>query len=186
MDEDHTARWIAGTGCGNPRGHESNAHGHRGHITRSSSTQVKCLSRPSATSYPLFSFPTPPEEMLQNRQDQNCNSGGGTDSHFHLRIGSIFVILIGATSGAVFPMLAKRSKRINLPPYFFEYVHPLPLACLSSTDRVQVCKVLRVWCHRTSENLAQPGMCPEFRSVCHRLHPSIVTSSRCSRFTMFA
>ena len=67
--------------------------------------------------------------MLQNRQEQNCSSGGGTDSHFHLRIGSIFVILIGATSGALFPVLAKRSKRINLPPYFFEYVHPL--ACLA-------------------------------------------------------
>ncbi|KAF9786426.1 ZIP-like iron-zinc transporter [Thelephora terrestris] len=59
--------------------------------------------------------------MLQNRQDSGCGGGGGANSHFHLRIGSIFIILVGATSGALFPVLAKRSKQINLPPYFFEF-----------------------------------------------------------------
>ena len=54
----------------------------------------------------------------------NCGAGGGRDTHFGLRIGSIFIILVGATGGALFPVLVKRSKRINLPGYIFEYVHP--------------------------------------------------------------
>jgi len=50
----------------------------------------------------------------------NCGAGGGHDTHFGLRIGSIFIILVGATGGALFPVLVKRSKRINLPGYVFE------------------------------------------------------------------
>jgi len=65
--------------------------------------------------------------MFQARQTEaalNCGGGGGRDTHFGLRIGSIFIILVGATGGALFPVLIKRSKRINLPGYIFEYVPP--------------------------------------------------------------
>ena len=63
--------------------------------------------------------------MLQIRQEQepNCGAGGGVDTHFGLRVGSIFVILVGAGGGALFPVLIKRSKRISLPGYIFEYVN---------------------------------------------------------------
>jgi len=59
--------------------------------------------------------------MPQVRQEPDCGNGSGADSHFHLRIASIFVILVCASSGALFPVIANRSKRINLPPYFFEF-----------------------------------------------------------------
>jgi len=62
--------------------------------------------------------------MLQLRQELNCGAGGGADTHFHLRIGSIFIILVGAGGGALFPVLVKRSTRISLPGYVFEYVRP--------------------------------------------------------------
>lgn len=70
--------------------------------------------------------------MLRAREELNCGSGGGSDAHFHLRISSVFIIGVCATSGALFPVLAKRSKWVNLPPYFFEFVHPPSLVFLSS------------------------------------------------------
>ena len=52
----------------------------------------------------------------------NCGSGGGDDSHLNLRIASIFVILIGSSSGALFPILAKRSSWLHVPKSVFECV----------------------------------------------------------------
>ncbi|KAF9646231.1 ZIP zinc/iron transport family [Thelephora ganbajun] len=59
--------------------------------------------------------------MFQVRQEPNCSTGGGSDTHFGLRVGSIFVILVGATCGALFPVLVNRSKRINIPGYVLEF-----------------------------------------------------------------
>ncbi|KAK0501471.1 Zinc/iron permease [Armillaria luteobubalina] len=39
----------------------------------------------------------------------NCGSGGGADTYFGLRVASIFIILVGSTFGASFPVLAKNS-----------------------------------------------------------------------------
>jgi zinc transporter 1/2/3 len=58
--------------------------------------------------------------------ESNCGAGGGADTHFGLRVGSIFILLVGATGGALFPVLVQRSKRISLPGYIFEYVYRLP------------------------------------------------------------
>jgi zinc transporter 1/2/3 len=62
--------------------------------------------------------------MLHLRDEVNCGSGGGSNTHFHLRIASIFIILAGSGGGALFPVLVKRSKRISLPGYLFEFVYP--------------------------------------------------------------
>ena len=51
-----------------------------------------------------------------------CGSGGGDDSSFGLRIASVFIILVGSTSGALFPVLAKRSSWLNVPKPIFEFV----------------------------------------------------------------
>ena len=40
----------------------------------------------------------------------NCGSGGGDTGDLHLRILSIFVILVGSMCGALFPVLARRTK----------------------------------------------------------------------------
>ncbi|KAL1748195.1 Zinc/iron permease [Schizophyllum fasciatum] len=39
----------------------------------------------------------------------------------HLRIAAIFVILVGATGGALFPVLAKRSRWLTVPPSMFNF-----------------------------------------------------------------
>ncbi|PPQ62896.1 hypothetical protein CVT24_006294 [Panaeolus cyanescens] len=51
----------------------------------------------------------------------NCGNGGGSDLHFHLRIASIFIILVGATGGALFPILAKRSTWLHVPKSVFDF-----------------------------------------------------------------
>jgi zinc transporter 1/2/3 len=53
--------------------------------------------------------------------DINCGSGGGDSSGLNLRIASIFVILIGSTSGALFPVLAKRSSWLHVPKSIFDF-----------------------------------------------------------------
>jgi len=51
----------------------------------------------------------------------NCGSGGGSDTHFHLRIASVFIILTGSMSGALFPVLAKRTSWLHVPKAAFEF-----------------------------------------------------------------
>ncbi|KAI0316008.1 ZIP-like iron-zinc transporter [Amylostereum chailletii] len=53
--------------------------------------------------------------------DLNCGSGGGSTSLQGLRIASIFVIWVGSTSGALFPVLAKRTKWLNVPIALFDF-----------------------------------------------------------------
>jgi hypothetical protein len=52
----------------------------------------------------------------------NCGSGGGSDSHFHLRIASVFIIFIGSMSGALFPVVARRTTWLAVPNWLFECV----------------------------------------------------------------
>ena len=51
-----------------------------------------------------------------------CGSGGGDDSSLGLRIGSVFIILVGSMAGALFPVLAKRSSWLHVPKPVFEFV----------------------------------------------------------------
>jgi hypothetical protein len=56
----------------------------------------------------------------------NCGSGGGDDSSLHLRIASVFIILVGSMSGALFPVLARRSTWLRVPKFIFEFVLSRP------------------------------------------------------------
>ncbi|KAG1842171.1 ZIP-like iron-zinc transporter [Suillus subalutaceus] len=53
--------------------------------------------------------------------DLNCGSGGGATTYPQLRIASVFVILIGSMSGALFPVLAKRSSWLHVPKAVFDF-----------------------------------------------------------------
>ncbi|KAK0202767.1 ZIP-like iron-zinc transporter [Desarmillaria ectypa] len=58
------------------------------------------------------------------RDDQealNCGSGGGADSYFGLRVAAIFIILVGSSSGALFPVLARRSSWLHVPTAVFDF-----------------------------------------------------------------
>ncbi|TFK51936.1 ZIP-like iron-zinc transporter [Heliocybe sulcata] len=50
-----------------------------------------------------------------------CGNGGGSDTYFGLRIGSVFVILACSMSGALFPVLARRTKWLRIPKPAFEF-----------------------------------------------------------------
>lgn len=51
----------------------------------------------------------------------NCGSGGGADTFFGLRVASIFIVLVGSMSGALFPVLARRTKWLNVPHAVFDF-----------------------------------------------------------------
>ncbi|KAG2068736.1 ZIP-like iron-zinc transporter [Suillus decipiens] len=53
--------------------------------------------------------------------DLNCGSGGGATTYQQLRIASVFVILVGSMSGALFPVLAKRSSWLRVPKAVFDF-----------------------------------------------------------------
>lgn len=53
--------------------------------------------------------------------DLNCSSGGGATTYAQLRIASIFIILIGSTSGALFPVLANRTSWLHVPKAVFDF-----------------------------------------------------------------
>lgn len=49
----------------------------------------------------------------------NCNTGNEFDGRLGLRISAIFVILIGSTLGAVFPVFARRHRGLGVPDWAF-------------------------------------------------------------------
>ena len=49
-----------------------------------------------------------------------CTTVDARDQFNHLRIASIFIVLIGSCSGALFPVLAKRSSWLHVPKAVFE------------------------------------------------------------------
>ncbi|KAH7126930.1 membrane zinc transporter [Dendryphion nanum] len=49
----------------------------------------------------------------------NCSTTNAFDGRLGLRISSIFVILIGSTLGAVFPIFARRNKGLGIPDWAF-------------------------------------------------------------------
>ncbi|KAK0467205.1 Zinc/iron permease [Desarmillaria tabescens] len=51
----------------------------------------------------------------------NCGSGGGADSYFGLRVAAIFIILVGSSFGALFPVLARRSSWLHVPTAVFDF-----------------------------------------------------------------
>jgi zinc transporter 1/2/3 len=52
--------------------------------------------------------------------DADCTNGGGATSFTGLRIASVFIIWIASTFGALFPVIARRTK-IQVPPAVFEF-----------------------------------------------------------------
>lgn len=72
-------------------------------------------------------------QLVTRADDLNCGAGGGDQSMFGLRVASIFIILIGSTFGALFPVVAKRSTWLHVPKSIFEYVLFL-FFFLSSSD----------------------------------------------------
>ncbi|KAJ3977954.1 ZIP-like iron-zinc transporter [Lentinula raphanica] len=55
------------------------------------------------------------------RDVTDCSGDSQGDSLLGLRIASIFVIYIGSTCGALFPVLARRSKYMNVPKSLFDF-----------------------------------------------------------------
>ncbi|KAG1728094.1 ZIP-like iron-zinc transporter [Suillus lakei] len=53
--------------------------------------------------------------------DTDCGSGGGATTYAQLRVASIFIVLIGSTSGALFPVLAKRTSWLHVPKPVFDF-----------------------------------------------------------------
>lgn len=51
-----------------------------------------------------------------------CGSGGGADSYYPLRVASIFIIMATSGSGALFPVLASRTKWLSsrMPGWVYE------------------------------------------------------------------
>lgn len=70
--------------------------------------------------------------LVPMSDELNCGQGGGADTHTSLRIASIFITLVGSGSGALFPVLAKRSSWLHVPNNVFKLVLIfLLLSCLT-------------------------------------------------------
>ena len=55
--------------------------------------------------------------------DNSCGNIDNGSDLLHLRIASLFIILITSTFAALFPVLAKRSKFVQIPDLAYEYVY---------------------------------------------------------------
>ncbi|KAL0955311.1 hypothetical protein HGRIS_004197 [Hohenbuehelia grisea] len=71
-------------------------------------------------------LPTPTDALPgdsdhSHDEEHNCGAGGGADTLFGLRVAAIFVILLGSTLGALFPVLARRSSWLHVPKGVFDF-----------------------------------------------------------------
>jgi zinc transporter 1/2/3 len=51
-----------------------------------------------------------------------CGNLDNAETYLGLRVASVFVILVCATTGTLFPVLAKRSTSLHVPKSWFECV----------------------------------------------------------------
>ncbi|KAJ7742805.1 ZIP-like iron-zinc transporter [Mycena metata] len=50
-----------------------------------------------------------------------CTSPRNPNTYFHLRVASVFIVLVCATGGTLFPVLARRSKWLHVPKAVFDF-----------------------------------------------------------------
>ncbi|KDQ19003.1 hypothetical protein BOTBODRAFT_28478 [Botryobasidium botryosum FD-172 SS1] len=53
--------------------------------------------------------------------DTSCGAAHNEETHFNLRVGAIFILLVTSGAGSLFPVLAARSKLLNVPVAIFEF-----------------------------------------------------------------
>ncbi|KAJ6494028.1 ZIP-like iron-zinc transporter [Mycena vitilis] len=58
--------------------------------------------------------------MPSNSED-SCTAIKKPNTYLHLRVASVFIILVCATAGTLFPVLAHRSKWLRVPRYVFDF-----------------------------------------------------------------
>jgi len=63
----------------------------------------------------------PSQTVSSGDEALNCGSGGGSDEHLHLRIAAVFIVLVGSMSGALFPVLARRTSWLRVPEAVFNF-----------------------------------------------------------------
>jgi solute carrier family 39 (zinc transporter), member 1/2/3 len=61
--------------------------------------------------------------LARDGDSVNCGSGGGDTGSTGLRIASVFIIMCGSVSGALFPVLARRTKWLSplIPQCVFDF-----------------------------------------------------------------
>ena len=120
-----------------------------------------------STSLPSMSSFSPPSPTAPS---VICGNGGGADTYFHLRIIAIFVILCGSMFGALFPILVKNSKSLQIPQAAFEcdpYFSYVDIIHISP----QFCKILWVGCHRMFTRSGLWLFGDDLRLDCYWIHP---------------
>ncbi|KAA1469105.1 ZIP-like iron-zinc transporter [Dentipellis sp. KUC8613] len=76
------------------------------------------MSSPFSTPLP---DPTASPDPSADADAPNCGSGGGADTFFGLRVAAIFIIWVGGTCGALFPVLARRTRWLGVPHWLFDF-----------------------------------------------------------------
>jgi zinc transporter 1/2/3 len=71
--------------------------------------------------------------------DGTCETGNEFDGRIGLRISSIFVILVGSTFGAVFPVFAARHKGVGVPEWAFFVAKYFGSGVIVATAFIHVC-----------------------------------------------
>jgi len=92
----------------------------------------------------------------------NCGSGGGSDTHFHLRIASVFIILTGSMSGALFPVLAKRTSRLHVPEAVFDFAKYFGSGVIIATAFIHLL-------HPATAELSSPCLSPAWQEYPYAL-----------------
>lgn len=65
--------------------------------------------------------PTASADPSDSGDAVSCDPGGGADTYFGLRVASVFIILVASSSGALFPVIARRTKWMRIPKSVFEF-----------------------------------------------------------------
>ncbi|KAH9951166.1 ZIP-like iron-zinc transporter [Amylocystis lapponica] len=107
--------------------------------------------------------------------DVYCGSGGGANTYFGLRVASVFIILATSMTGALFPVLAKRTKWLNdlIPPLALQIAKYFASGVIIATAFIHLLDPAMA-------ELSSPCLSPEWLN-----YPYALGISLCSIFTIF-
>ncbi|KAF2454245.1 ZIP zinc transporter-domain-containing protein [Lineolata rhizophorae] len=95
------------------------------------------------------------EEGEEEGPAPSCDDGNEYDGRMGLRISAIFVILVGSTLGAMFPVFAKRHKSVGVPEWAFFIAKYFGSGVIIATAFIHVSRHFPIWSRLLSALLPQ-------------------------------
>ncbi|KIJ59235.1 hypothetical protein HYDPIDRAFT_170911 [Hydnomerulius pinastri MD-312] len=109
----------------------------------------------------------------------NCGNGGGANTYTSLRIASVFIILVGSSFGALFPVLSRRTSWLRVPKGVFDFAKYFGSGVIIATSFIHLLSP-------ALDELGSPCLSPAWQEYTQTFHqPYALALAMLSLFSIF-